>query len=140
MIVLRDHVVFVWLRGYIRPMRPGAPDAVTDDDLSEATLKLTSSAVYPNGEVEDSMSITIPLEATVFNIYTHLSIRNESGAYVDYLTTAGANDILLDWGLLMGDYMRAGDWTFDVAAELPDGRTLFALTLTQFLNGRWRED
>lgn len=108
--------------------------------MSEATLKLTSSAVYPNGEVEDPESITIPLEATVFNMYTHLSIRNEEGEHVEHLTTAGANDILLDWGLLIGDYMRAGDWTFDVAAELPDGRTLFALTLTQFLNGRSRED
>jgi hypothetical protein len=39
---------------------------------------------------------------------------------------------------LWGDWMRAGDWTFAIAAELEDGKNLFALTLTQYLDGSLR--
>lgn len=40
----------------------------------------------------------------------------------------------------MSDWIRAGDWTFVVEGELLDGRTLFALTLTQYLDGKRKDD
>jgi hypothetical protein len=32
-------------------------------------------------------------------------------------------------------FIRKGDWIISFAAELEDGRTLFALTLTQYVEG-----
>jgi hypothetical protein len=72
-----------------------------------------------------------------YNSQAHLAIRNDSGAHVDYLSASGANDILLDmW--LWSDWIRAGDWAFAIATELEDGRNLFTLTLTQYLEGNLR--
>jgi len=56
---------------------------------------------------------------------------------VDFLTSGGDNDILLDMWII-SQWIRAGDWTFAVSAELADGRTLFAVTLTQYLKGGLR--
>lgn len=72
-----------------------------------------------------------------YNRYAHLAIRNSEGAHVDSLSVLGANDILLDMWIL-GDWMRAGDWTFAFVAELADGRNLFAVSLTQYLDGKLR--
>jgi hypothetical protein len=100
-------------------------------------LKISLSAEYPDGESDEPETYEIPLQAMAYNSQAHLAIRNDAGEHVDFLTTAGANDILLDmW--LWGDWMRAGDWTFAIAAELEDGKNLFALTLTQYLDGSLR--
>jgi hypothetical protein len=78
--------------------------------------------------------LTLPLETTAYNEMTHLNIRDSEGRHEDHLTVDGPNDIVLDsW--ILGLFICRGDWTFAIAAELPDGRTLFALTLTQFLKG-----
>lgn len=65
---------------------------------------------------------------------THLAIRHSEGAPVDRMTAVGDNDILLDMWVL-GMFIRKGDCTISVAAELPYGRCLFALSLTQYVEG-----
>lgn len=72
-----------------------------------------------------------------YNDNSHLAIRNSEGTHVEYLSPEGANDILLDMWIL-GMFIRKGEWTFGVEAELEDGRCLFALELTQFLDGSLR--
>jgi hypothetical protein len=68
---------------------------------------------------------------------SHLTIRDSEGAPADYLTVDGDNDILLDMWIL-GMFVCTGTFTFEFAAELADGRALFAFTLTQFLKGGMR--
>jgi hypothetical protein len=69
-----------------------------------------------------------------YNDNSHLTIRNAEGAHVEYLSADGANDVLLDMWIL-GMFIRRGEWKFGVEAELEDGRCLFALELTQSLDG-----
>lgn len=61
------------------------------------------------------------------------------GAHVELLSADGMNDILADF-MIVSIFVRTGDWTFGVAGELADGRSLFALEMTQALEGRpgWR--
>lgn len=95
------------------------------------------SAEYQDGSSDEPQTYTIPFQTMAYNDHAHLSIRDATGTHVDYMTTVGANDVLLDmW--IFGDFIRAGDWTFAVAAELGDGRTLFALVLRQYLGGSQR--
>lgn len=95
------------------------------------------SAKYPDGSSDEPQTYTIPLQTMAYNDHAHFSIRDVAGTHVDYITTGGANDALLDMRIF-GDFIRAGDWTFAIAAELEDGRTLFALMLTQYLGGSLR--
>jgi hypothetical protein len=78
-------------------------------------------------------SYTVPLRTTAFGP-AHLSIRNAT-AYVEHLSSSGSNDILVDYWI-PGMFLRTGTWTFEVVAELEDGTCLFAMSLTQWLEGR----
>jgi hypothetical protein len=97
-------------------------------------LKISLSAEYPNGQSDEPETYTIPLKAMAYNDNSHLAIRDAEGRHVEYLSAEGANDVLLDMWIL-GMFIRKGEWKFRVEAELEDGRCLFALELTQFLNG-----
>lgn len=110
---------------------------MNDTDLAGAVISITSSAAYPDGSSDESQGIRLPLQTTVYNDYTHLAIRNSAGEHVESLTSSGPNDILLDMWIL-GQFIRAGDWTFEFAAELEGGRNLFSLKLTQYLDGGLR--
>lgn len=68
----------------------------------------------------------------------HIAIRNSSGVHVEYLTVEGSNHILADM-LIPSPFLRTGEWTFEVVAKLEDGTCLFALSLTQRLEGRLRD-
>lgn len=94
---------------------------------------MTGSADFPDGTDSPARSVTFPLRTTPFNNICHLSIRNETGAHVEFLTT-GSNDILVDFRI-PGSYHKTGTWTFDALAQLDDGTCLFAFTLTQRLEG-----
>jgi hypothetical protein len=80
----------------------------------------------------------VPLRTTAFSDVAHLSIRNATGAYVEHLMSSGRNDILTDY-FIPGMFLRTGTWTFEVVAELGDGACLFAIALTQWLEGRLKE-
>ena len=97
-------------------------------------LKISLSTEYPNGQSDGPETYTVPLKTMAYNDNSHLAIRNAEGRHVEYLSAEGANDILLDMWIL-GMFMRKGEWKFGVEAELEDGRCLFALELTQFLDG-----
>jgi hypothetical protein len=68
---------------------------------------------------------------------THLTIRDSEGAHAEHLTMRGDNDVLLDM-MILGMFVCTKTLTVEIAAELADGRTLFAFTLTQFLKGGMR--
>lgn len=107
---------------------------MNDTDLAGAVISITSSAAYPDGSSDQPEDFRVPLQTTVYNDNAHLAIRNSAGEHVDSLTSSGPNDILLDMWII-GQFIRAGDWTFEFAAELGDGRNLFSLKLTQYLDG-----
>jgi len=77
---------------------------------------------------------TVPLRTTAFNNMAHLSIRDAEGKHVACLTGKGDNDILTDF-MIPGMFVQPGTWTFGVESSLPDGRWLFSMQLTQWLNG-----
>lgn len=106
--------------------------------LTTATLTITGSAILSNGKHEDEKSYTVPLRTTAFADTAHLSIRNATGAYVEYLSSSGRNDILIDY-FIPGMFLRTGTWTFKVVAALGDGTCLFAIALTQRLECRLKE-
>ncbi len=55
--------------------------------------------------------------------------------YTDYLTVGMTNDILTDY-MHPAIFIERGMWTFRVRADLEDGRCLFAIELTQWLEGK----
>jgi hypothetical protein len=127
-------VFFFLLRGQIVPSH----DKVLDNaDLMNATFTATSSAVYANGDIDEPMSITLPLRTSTYREDAHLAIRDADGSHVDYLTMGGPNDILLDLAL-PGWAMRSGQYTFEIDARLEDETCLFAIALTQRLKGGFR--
>ncbi|KAH7393619.1 hypothetical protein BKA64DRAFT_602903 [Cadophora sp. MPI-SDFR-AT-0126] len=139
--IIADRVFFVYLRGWI-PSRTPSSNLKSSDSNSgrmNATLKVTSSAVYLDGSSDHSESLIIPLKSTVFNDAAHLVIRDEIGKEVDYLPSTGRVDVLLDFQIPTM-FLRSGDWTFEVDARLgDDGDTcLFAFGLTQGLIGELR--
>ncbi|KAI1744722.1 hypothetical protein F4680DRAFT_405794 [Xylaria scruposa] len=99
---------------------------------------MTSSAVLESGKHEEPVTYTVPFRTTAFGDHAHISIRETEGSYVDHLTCGGRYDILADYAI-PGMFVRAGRWTFDIAASLEDGTCLFAVSLTQWLEGRIHE-
>ncbi len=61
----------------------------------------------------------------------------DGGHYTDYLKAGMTNDILTDY-MHPAQFMERGLWTFGVRADLEDGRCLFAIELTQWLEGKQR--
>jgi hypothetical protein len=125
-----DRVALAWLRGVL----PASSPALTDSDLAHATISISVLDTCPDGETE---TVTRPLRTTAFDEMTHLTIRDSEGTTVKHLVAGGSNDVLIDtW--IFGMFITTGRWTFEIAAELVDGRMLFAFTLTQFLKGEMR--
>ncbi len=104
-----------------------------EEDLASATLSITLDVVYPDGSKEGATTYTVPLRTKSFGP-AHLSLRNSTGDYIDHLTSNDFNDILTDYWI-PGMFLRTGTWTFEVMASLEDGTCLFALSVTQFLEG-----
>ncbi|RYP23412.1 hypothetical protein DL765_001117 [Monosporascus sp. GIB2] len=99
---------------------------------------ITLSAVLPDGRREGPKAYTVPLRTTAFADTAHISIRDATGAYVEHLTNNGRNDIVTDYWI-PGMFLRTGTWTFEVVARLGDGTCLFALSLTQWLEGELKK-
>jgi hypothetical protein len=95
---------------------------------------MTMSAILSNGEVKDPQSYTVPLRTTGYSLGGQLSIRNSTGAYTEHLSSSGHNDILTDCQLPTM-FIQTGTWTFEIVGELEDGTCLFAIALTQWLEG-----
>ncbi len=125
-------MLFGYVRGWI-PSTTISDSARLNERLETATLTMTRSAEYPDGTTHPAGSVTFSLRTATLADLCHLSIRNETGAHVEYLTT-GRNDILVDF-LIPGFFHRTGTWTFKALAQLEDGTCLFAYTLTQWLEG-----
>ncbi|KAL9618330.1 MAG: hypothetical protein Q9160_006912 [Pyrenula sp. 1 TL-2023] len=131
-----DQIVFQLLRGEISPSKRHDLDpAHLDQLLQTATLTITLSAVLSDGKQEDAKSYAVPLRTTAFGDVAHLSIRESMGTYVEHLSSSGRYDILTD-SFIPGMFLRTGTWTFEVVAKLGDGTCLFAMSLTQWLEGR----
>jgi len=108
-----------------------------NDDLANATFTITMWIEYPDDEAEDTISLTYPLRSSGGQLSffdQHLSIRDDSGTWVDFLTMDYRNEIFLDFHL-PGWLMRSGLYTFEVVAGLEDGTCLFAMSLTQEMEG-----
>lgn len=97
---------------------------------------MSSSVVYPSGNSEDSESVTVPFKTTSFNDYAHLVIRDDRGAQVDYLSSSGRSDVLLDFQIPTM-FLKSGTWTFNVDVRLGDkgNKCVFAVSLSQWLDG-----
>ncbi|RYP80337.1 hypothetical protein DL769_002517 [Monosporascus sp. CRB-8-3] len=128
-----DQFFFVFLRGEILPSKKR--DTEHFDSLANATLSFTLSVVLKDGKRGDPRTYTIPLRTRAFGNAAHLSIRDAGGAFVDYVTSSGRNDIVTDFSI-PSIFVKTGMWTFDVEARLGDGTCLFAMSLTQWLEGR----
>lgn len=130
-----DRVFFVYLRGYV-PESKKEELGLLDQGLVNATLTVSASAVYPDGSYEDEQSYTVPLKTTPFNDYAHLMIRDAHGNQVDYLPSCDQSDIILDFQIPTM-FLKSGMWTFKIDARLgdKDNTCLFAMSLTQWLNG-----
>jgi hypothetical protein len=100
---------------------------------------VSSSVVYPGGNSEDSRSVTVPFKTTSFNDYAHLVIRDARGAQVDYLTSNGRSDVLLDFQIPTM-FLKSGMWTFNVDIRLGDksNTCVFAISLSQWLDGAFK--
>lgn len=131
-----DRIFFLFLRGEIPQSKKRYLEHL--DHLATATLGITLSAVLPDGKREGPKTYTVPLRTTAFADAAHLSIRDATGACVDHLTSSGRNDILVDYWI-PGMFLQTGTWTFEVVARLGDGSCLFAISLTQWLEGRLKE-
>jgi hypothetical protein len=80
----------------------------------------------------------VPLRTTAFGDAAHLSIRKARAAYVEHLTASAIHDIITDCSI-PGIFLRTGLWKFEVVARLGDERCLFAVELTQWLEGKLNE-
>jgi hypothetical protein len=67
----------------------------------------------------------------------HVSIRDGRGAHVNYLTR-GRNDVLADFEIPTM-FVKRGTWTFEFVARFADEKCLFAISLTQWLEGGMHE-
>ncbi|RYO95298.1 hypothetical protein DL764_007717 [Monosporascus ibericus] len=128
-----DQFFFVFLRGKIPPSKK--MDVEHLDGLANATLSFTLSVVFPDSERGERRTYTIPLRTRAFGDAAHLSIRDAEGAFVNYITSSGRNDIVTDFSI-PSVFVQTGMWTFEVEARLGDGTCLFAMSLTQWLEGR----
>jgi hypothetical protein len=90
------------------------------------------SAFLADGKIEKPQSYSAPFRTTPFGDLAHVSIRNATGAYVEHFDSNGRNDMLTD-SLLPGLFINTGMWTFEVMVKLEDGRCLFAVSVTQWL-------
>ncbi|KAH6715667.1 hypothetical protein BKA61DRAFT_733567 [Leptodontidium sp. MPI-SDFR-AT-0119] len=131
-----DRVFFMFLRGQM-PLSTSAQCS----GLRRPTLKISSSAIYPDGTSEPAQSITIPFKTTTFGDDAHLSLRDEEGELVKYLPGGGTVDVVLDCQI-PGIFLKTGEWTFEVDARMGDegDSCLFAFRVVQWLegeDGRW---
>ncbi|KAE9378764.1 hypothetical protein N431DRAFT_553141 [Stipitochalara longipes BDJ] len=133
--IIADRIFFVYLRGYI-PESKKKELGLLDEGLINATLAVSSSVVYPDGNSEVSKPLTVPFKTTSFNDEAHLVIRDAHGAQVDYLPSSGRGDVLLDFQIPTM-FLKSGTWTFNVDARLGDkGNTcVFAISASQWLDG-----
>nr|POF17826.1 hypothetical protein CFP56_13238 [Quercus suber] len=133
-----DQIFFIWLRiKFPRYDQKGSDTTLDNASLEHATLAFTLSAVYEDGSTEESRTYTIPLRTRTYRADAHIAIRNASGIHVEFLSVNGPNDILADFEILR-QFLRSGDWTFEVVGRLADETCLFAVSLTQWLNGDLR--
>lgn len=106
------------------------------DNLTNATLAVSSSAVYPDGSRVDPEFVTVPLRTMRLSDDAHLFIRDIHGNQVEYMPSSGRSDFLLDFQI-PGMFVKSGMWTFNVEARLGDeaNTCLFAMSVTQWLEG-----
>ncbi|RYC55615.1 hypothetical protein CHU98_g10597 [Xylaria longipes] len=114
--------------------KPGKIPLQTANDPANATLSITLSAVLESGKHDDPVTYTVPFRTTAFGEHGHISIRESGGSYVDYMTYDGRYDVLADCEL-PSMFVGTGTWTFEIVAKLGDETCLFALSLTQWLEG-----
>jgi hypothetical protein len=75
--------------------------------LTSATLNITTSAVYPDGELKEPMTHSIPLRTAAFGDVAHFSIRHSRDVYMNQLEGSGRYNFLGDCAI-PGDFLRSG--------------------------------
>ncbi|KAL4888247.1 hypothetical protein BDV59DRAFT_147517 [Aspergillus ambiguus] len=133
--IIADRVFFVYLRGYL-PESKKKELALLDEGLVNATLTVSGSVVYPDGSYMEPRSLTMPLKTISINDAAHFVIRDSNGTPINYLSSGGRSDILLDFQI-PAMFLKSGMWTFKVNARLgdKDNSCLFSMSLTQWLHG-----
>ena len=134
----RDRISFALLRGSINSEATTAQNAPIDNDsLAKATISFTGSAVHENGERTEPATRTIAMRTFKAAEHAQLTIRDADGEQTEFLTLGHYNDILGHmW--IPAQFLRSGEWTFEVVAKLEDETCLFAMTFTQYLVGKLR--
>lgn len=116
------------------------PASRTNDlnhDLANAKLHITLSAHLPDGRYLGPSTYSIPLRTTTCGDMAELSIRDATGGHLEHLKT-GRNYIIAHvW--IPGAFLNTGEWTFEVLSKLEDQTCLFAMSLTQWLEGQLQE-
>jgi len=126
---------FSFVRGKIPPSK--TDPAHLDKLLTNVTVTLSLSADLPDGTHEDERHYTAPLRSTDGPSGAHVFIRNEKGLFVEHLSSSGSHDIVTDC-ILPSIYIKAGTWTWKLVARLEDETCLFAVALTQWMDGNMR--
>ncbi|OQN96336.1 hypothetical protein B0A48_17592 [Cryoendolithus antarcticus] len=125
-----NDLFFIYLSGWFLP---GRVHNLTDDDLAKATVTCTFSIVYRDGTHECFEPWATGLATIAFDRWWNLSLRNSEGDQTKHLTL-GDNDLILDWIIYRG-YSVAGNWTMELDARIPDGRCLFDVSMTHWIDG-----
>lgn len=133
--LLSDRLFFVYLRGYL-PESKKKKLGLLDEGLVGATLTVSSTVIYPDGNREDAGPTTGPFKTMSLSDDSHLVIRNSHGAQVDHLPSSGRSDVLLDFQI-PSMFLKTGTWTFNVDVRAGDesNTCLFAMSVTQWLEG-----
>jgi hypothetical protein len=123
------------MRGEIAPSKARELGLRIDDTLlADATITGTMEVTYANGEVAPSESATVPLR-TAHSPGSNLAFRQWGGGAQDQLVVGVRQDILADT-LIWSESMRTGTYTWTFEAMLPGGECLFAVQLSQWLEGK----
>ncbi|USW46958.1 hypothetical protein Slin15195_G002770 [Septoria linicola] len=132
---LSDRIFFVLLRGTIPSTAVTTRGTPIDNaELAKATLSFSMTCNFPDGTHDQPKSYCVPLRTVKAAETAHFAIRDAEGAYTEHMTVSRYNDIMGDmW--ISGMFLRTGEWTFEVVAQLEDETCLFAMTLTQYLKG-----
>ncbi|OQN96337.1 hypothetical protein B0A48_17593 [Cryoendolithus antarcticus] len=128
--IVSDHVFYIWMYGSI--WRDRAIN-LTEEILANATLTIKFNITYVDGAFDSFKPLTIPMAPTALSRWNHIDIRNMTGAHKERMVLGG-NDVVSD-GVILRQWVVAGNWTMEFDARVPDGRCLFDFSLTQWMDG-----
>jgi hypothetical protein len=107
------------------------------NNLTNATLSISLSAICQDGVAEKRRTYTTPLRTATLGQSISISIRNSEGELNEYLTS-GHNSLSAEYWI-PSRFIRTRQWAFEIVASLEDGNCLFSGKITQWLNGNLKD-